>query len=71
MIFKALGFITRYADKKDEIEKAVKQLARASPVIYITESAAERYLKRSHISNPSLIRRLSRFQTSPVRKDWA
>ncbi|MGI6109399.1 MAG: V-type ATP synthase subunit F [Eubacteriaceae bacterium] len=43
MIFKALGFITVYAQTAEEVEKAVKDLAREeTPVIYITESAAEK-----------------------------
>ncbi len=43
IIFKALGFITEYADTQETIDRAVRALAREeTSVIYITEAAAEK-----------------------------
>lgn len=43
ILFKTLGFITVFAETEEEVDKAVKRLAREeTSIIYITEEAAEK-----------------------------
>lgn len=43
ILFKTLGFITVYAESKEEVERAVRNLAREeTSIIYITEEAAQK-----------------------------
>lgn len=55
ILFKTLGFITVYAETEEEVERAVKNLAREeTSIIYITEEAAQKI--------PDLI---ERYQSEP------